>query len=213
MLPARVITYMNPQKYLLCLFVLTFTLNVSVLAQDIHFSQYNLTPMLINPAQAGAYKNLETIISYRTQWTSITPNAYRTAMFTGDGRLMHKKWEGKKWFATGLDVFSDKAGDGEMGTTQAIASLAYHTLLSKKSTLGGALFGGYAQRSIDYTNLTWDEQYQNGSYNSANPTGEDLTQVKNKFGYADVGVGVLYQYNKDEIYSKKRNHERTYERR
>src|ERR1051325_5981967 len=46
-------------------------------AQDIHFSQYNLTPLAINPAQAGAYKTIEVIANYKSQWTSISPNAYK----------------------------------------------------------------------------------------------------------------------------------------
>jgi len=188
------------KKYFLCLVFFSSALSFSLVAQDIHFSQYNLTPMLINPAQAGAYKNLELTINYKTQWTSISPNAYKTMMFTYEGRLMQKKWK-TKWLATGLNIYSDKAGDGNMATTQAMASLGYHTQLSEKSTLGGCLFGGYTQRKIDYSALTWDEQYQNGLYSSVNPSFETQYQNSNKFGYPDVGMGVLYQYTKGQMYS------------
>lgn len=188
------------KKYFLCLVILSSALSFSLIAQDVHFSQYNLTPMLINPAQAGAYKNLEVIINYKTQWTSISPNAYKTMMFSYDGRLMQKKWK-TKWLATGLSVYSDKAGDGNMATMQATASLGVHTMLDDKNTLGGCLFGGYAQRKIDYSALTWDEQYQNGTYSSVNPSGETPLQGNNKFGYPDVGMGILYQYTKGQMYS------------
>jgi type IX secretion system PorP/SprF family membrane protein len=170
--------------------------------QDIHFSQYNLSPLIINPAQAGAYRNFEVVANYKSQWTSISPNAFKTMMVSYNGRLMHNKWK-KKWLATGLTVFNDKAGEGEMTTTQANAFIGYHVRLSSKSTLGGALLGGAAQRSMNYSNFAWDAQYQSGTYSNANPTGESSQNYQNnaKFVYADVGLGVLYQYTKPERYS------------
>src|ERR1035437_7588974 len=164
------------KKIILCLIFFSSALSFSLVAQDIHFSQYNLTPMLVNPAQAGAYKNFEVIANYKTQWASIDPgNQYKTMMFTYDGRMMQKKWK-TKWLAVGFNIYNDKAGAGNMSTTEALASLGYHTMLNNKSTLGGCLFGGYAQRKIDYANLQWDEQYQNGAYVSGSPTGEELLQ-------------------------------------
>jgi type IX secretion system PorP/SprF family membrane protein len=180
-----------------------FVLRTTSFGQDIHFSQYNLTPLLINPAQAGAYRNFEVIANYKTQWTSISPNAFKTMMLNYDGRLMQKKWK-KKWLAAGFTIFNDKVGEGDMVTTQANVSIGYHALLSSRSTLGGGLFGGFAQRSINYSNFAWDEQYQNGTYNTSNSTGEVSAQNyqnANKFVYPDVGLGVLYQYTKGEMYT------------
>lgn len=171
-------------------------------SQDIHLSQYNLSPLLINPAQAGAYRNFELIANYKTQWTSISPNAFKTMMFTYDGQLMQKKWK-TKWLTTGLNIYNDNAGDGNINTTQANASIGYHMLLSSRNTLGGALFGGVSQRSINYSNFAWDEQYQHGNYNASNPTGESSAQNyqnSNKMIYPDLGLGILYQYTKKESY-------------
>lgn len=178
-----------------------FSVFISVsFAQDIHFSQYNLTPLLINPAQAGAYKSVEVIANYKSQWTSISPNAYKTVMIAADGRFKQKKWK-TKWLAGGINLYNDRAGDGNMKTTQVNGSFGYHTQLNDKNTLGGGLVAGYAARSIDYSKLTWDEQYVNGQYNGQNPTGESAFQNSNKFGYPDVGMGILYQYNKGQMYS------------
>jgi type IX secretion system PorP/SprF family membrane protein len=169
-------------------------------AQDIHLSQSNLTPLLINPAQAGAYRNFEVIANYKTQWTSISPNAFKTVMFAYDGRFMQKKWK-KKWLAAGFTIYNDKAGDGDMTTTQANASLGYHVTLSSRSTLGGGLSGSFAQRSINYNSFAWDEQYQSGAYSISNSSGEVSLQNSNKIVYPDLGAGVLYQYTKAEMYS------------
>ncbi len=173
--------------------------------QDIHFSQYNLTPLVINPAQAGAYKNFQAIANYKSQWTSISPNAYKTIMLAADGRLMQKKWK-TSWLGTGINLFQDKAGDGNMKTMQANISFGYHTQLNDNSVLGGCLLAGFAGRSIDYSKLTWDEQYQNGVFDPvANPSGEEYLQGKNKFGYPDFGLGILYQFNKGQRYSTTNN--------
>ncbi len=154
---------------------------------------------MINPGQAGAYKTIEAIINYKNQWTSISPNAYKTMMISVDGRLKQKQWK-TKWLAAGLNVFTDKAGDGNLKTTQVSGSFGYHIQLDEKNTLGGCLVGGYVARSIDYTKLSWDEQYQNGSYSSANPSNEP-SAANTKFGFPDVGMGVVYQYNKGQMYS------------
>ncbi len=186
------------KKYLLSGIMLLSGL--SVFGQDIHLSQYNLSPLIINPAQAGAYRNLEAIANYKTQWTSISPNAYKTINFSFDARLLQKKWK-THWLAAGVDIFSDKAGDGNMKTTQGLFSFGYHTQLDDKNTLGGCLEAGFASRGIDYSNLTWDEQYQNGAYSATNATGESAFQSSNKFGYPDLGLGVVYQFNKGQMYS------------
>lgn len=170
----------------------------SAFGQDIHFSQSNLTPLLINPAQAGAYKSYEMIANYKSQWTSISPHAYKTAMLSGDMRIL-QKGEYASWLASGINLSTDKAGDGNMQTTQANLSFGYHAMINDKSTLGGALLGGYALRSIDYTKLIWDEQYVNGAYDPNASSNEPVGD--NKFGYPDFGLGILYQFNRGQMYS------------
>ncbi|MEK6614582.1 MAG: PorP/SprF family type IX secretion system membrane protein [Bacteroidota bacterium] len=189
------------KKYFIIGAFLLSTFSFSAFGQDIHFSQYNLTPLIINPAQAGAYKNIEAILSYKSQWTSISPNAYKTVMLAYDQRMMQKKWK-TSWLTGGINLFQDKAGDGNMKTMQGNIAFGYHTMLNDKNVFGGALFAGFAQRSIDYSALTWDEQYQNGVFDPINnPSGEVPLQNNNKFGYPDFGLGILYQYNKGQRYS------------
>lgn len=186
------------KKYLLVFTCLSVLSPLAMMGQDIHFSQYNLTPLVINPAQTGAYKAHEVIINYKSQWTSISPNAYKTMMLTYDGRFKQKQWK-TKWLAAGVNLFNDKAGDGNMKTMQGNMYFGYHTQLSGKSTLGGALTAGFAQRSIDYTKLTWDEQYVNGAFDPNAQSNEPVGDTK--YGFPDVGLGILYQYTKGQMYS------------
>jgi type IX secretion system PorP/SprF family membrane protein len=186
------------KKYSLIFTIFSLISALTVCGQDIHFSQYNLTPLVVNPAQAGAYKSVQVIANYKSQWTSVSPNAYKTMMLSYDGRFMQKKWQ-SKWLAGGINIFSDKAGDGNMKTMQGNITFGYHSQISDRSTLGACLVGGFAQRSIDYSKLTWDEQYVNGAFDPNAQTFEQAGSVK--FGYSDFGLGVLYQYNKGQMYS------------
>src|SRR4051812_22885472 len=84
------------------------------IAQDIHFSQLAQTPLLLNPAETALSHNILAIINYKDQWQSISKTPYRTFNVSGDMAFMKKK--NGNHLGIGLDVFSDKAGDGAMGT-------------------------------------------------------------------------------------------------
>lgn len=172
---------------------------LNIKAQDIHFSQFTLTPMLVNPAQAGATRNIQGTINYKNQWASISPDAFKTMMVTVDGRLMQQKWK-SKWMGVGLSVASDKAGEAAMKSTLINSSIGYHTQLDEKNILGASLSAGFTQRSVDVTKLTWDEQYVNGSYVSSAASNEQI--ASNKYSFADFGFGILHQFRKGQVQSK-----------
>ena len=163
---------------------------LSSFGQDIHFSQYNLTPLLVNPAQAGAYKNVEVIANYKSQWTSIDPDAYKTMMVCADGRLLQEKWR-TKWLSAGVMFFNDQAGPANVQTMQGNLFLGYHMQLNPKNIFGASLEAGFAQRSIDYNKLVWEES-----------TDPKISSGTNSFGYPDFGIGLLYQYTKGQAYAK-----------
>ncbi|TAL57472.1 MAG: type IX secretion system membrane protein PorP/SprF [Bacteroidetes bacterium] len=162
-------------------------------SQDIHFSQYWMTPLLLNPAQAGSEHDMRGIINYKNQWNSVA-EPYSTANLSWDMKLGAKK--SKKGFsAAGVNIFHDKAGDAQMKTLQGNLAYAYHVYLNQQSTLGAALYGGFAQRSINYAGLQWMNQYDGASYNSALPSGEPTGSTS--MSYLDLGSGVHYEYGKE----------------
>ncbi len=177
-------------------------LTLSSVAQDIHFSQFWMTPLLINPAQAGAEHDLRAIVNYKNQWGSVAA-PYSTANLSVDMKLKKKK--GAKGFsALGITIFNDNAGDDQMKTLQGNLAFAYHVYLTNKSTLGAGLYGGFAQRSISYSNLQWMNQYDGTSYNAALPSGEP--SAGSSFTHLDLGGGLHYDYNSGEKYITKNDH-------
>jgi hypothetical protein len=62
----------------LLLILLSFFLNGSLMAQDIHFSQFFETPLLRNPGLAGIFTgDYRLQMVYRDQWRSVT-DGYKT---------------------------------------------------------------------------------------------------------------------------------------
>jgi len=127
-------------------------------AQDIHLAQTYMTPLLVNPANAGAEYSIRGILNYRNQWKSVT-TPFVTMMASYDMSFKKPNGSKKGFFAGGFYAFTDKAGDSQMKTTQANLSVAYHLYLNPKNTLGLGVQGGYFQRSSNIANLTWGSQY------------------------------------------------------
>lgn len=187
--------YMKNIYKRVCHLVLLYIIAVPCLAQDVHFSQFWMTPLLLNPAQAGAQQNMRGIINYRNQWGSIA-QPYVTENFSFDMKLGKK--DKKAFSGIGLNVSQDKAGDAQLKTFQIGLSYACHVHLDDKSTLGGGLFGGYFQRNINTSTLQWASQYDGNSYNASLPSGEPT--AANSIGNLDVGAGLHYEYGKGEKY-------------
>lgn len=131
-------------------------------------------------------------------------DAYRTSAATFEMKLGQLNWvktERKtgifskklmKGLAIGLNFFADKAGDGNMKTTQGNLSIAYHALLNKNNTLSAGLIGGIAQRSISPDGLRWNSQYGGGNYDPTLASGENFSNQS--FVHGDYGAGLLWSY-------------------
>src|SRR5215813_2231473 len=82
-------------------------------AQDLHFSQYFNTPLLVNPANTGFAPDVDyrVGINYRNQWASITPNPYKTMSAWGDIQAFNNRFE-SGWVGLGGALLRDVAGSG-----------------------------------------------------------------------------------------------------
>ncbi len=160
-------------------------------AQDVHFTQYGMQPLLQSPAMAGIGHDMRGVLQYRNQWASVT-TPFTTTAFSYDMQLKQK--HGKAGFlAFGVNFFSDKAGDAKLKSSQGGLSVAYHIKTGENSTIGAGLFGGFGQRSIDPNGLQWGEQYDGIGYNAQLPTGESI--AAQSFSFLDIGLGGVWHYN------------------
>lgn len=176
-------------KYLL-IFILLQTAGKAV-CQDINFSQFYELPLLRNPALAGIFSGDYQITSaYRNQWQSVT-TPYRTFALG----LEYKKslrQNSPDFFTIGLQGTNDVAGDSKLSRTQILPVLNFHkSLNSEKNTyLSAGIMAGPVMQRFDPSKLSFDDQFVNGVYSSANPTKQVFTSTG--FTYWDLTAGLTF---------------------
>ena len=85
----------------------------SVQAQDIHFSQFYLSPINLNPAMTGVMNcNGRFVVNYRNQWSSVLSDPYSTFAGSYDARVPVGRDD---FFGWGVSMYADKAGTSEFG--------------------------------------------------------------------------------------------------
>lgn len=143
-----------------CFFFLCTTVHLG--AQDIHFSQYNMSPLTLNPAQAGAFFGTARIGGiYRDQWLFL-PKDYSTRSFFIDAPIV-KGFRKKRndWVGVGFSMYSDRAGTSRLGSAQQGGlNASYHFALSKKGNQHislGISTGGTKYSILADTNLVFEE--------------------------------------------------------
>lgn len=175
------------------LIILIISSLFEISAQDIHFSQFYNNSLQINPANAGASNgDFRASTSYRNQWNSVS-SPYTTFNVNYDQIVKRNK---NSFGGVGVEFYSDKSGSSQLSTNQLNISLSGNLQIGEKSRLAAGLMTGYVDRSIDVDHLAWGAQYQNG-YDPSLPSGEHLNSVG--FNYFDVGTGMQWFYNKDEL--------------
>lgn len=162
-------------------------ISLSVISQDIHFSQFFEAPLLRNPSLAGIYTgDIRVQAVYRDQWNSVT-NAYKTGSLNGE----FKKPIGKAddFITLGMQILYDRAGTIGWTSVHALPALNYHKSLSadRNRYLSLGFMGGVVQRSFDVSKMTTNSQYDGTGL------GENITN--SQYIYLDGSVGMSYNSN------------------
>jgi type IX secretion system PorP/SprF family membrane protein len=160
--------------------------------QDRYFTQFYTVPLDVNPALTGAIDGSYRVsMIYHDQWRGILDNPYQTYGAFGDLRFETGGRTSKDYAGAGLAVVADRTGVFNFNTTQINLSAAYHKFLDAQSVqyLSGGLYLGIIQRSINYENLIFDDQFD-GLDQYSFVTRENLPE--NNLAHADLGVGLNY---------------------
>lgn len=180
------------QLFLLIAFV--FAGSVTLKAQDIHFSQFYLSPLNLNPAMTGVMNcNVRLVANYRNQWSSVLKaNSFRTYSASYDQRIPVGRYD---FFGIGGTFWGDRAGESDFATLQGKLSASYSKKMGGyRSRAHYLVFGaeaGITQRSVDFQNLRWGSQNDgNGVYDPLRPSNENFTD--DNLIFADVSAGLLW---------------------
>ena len=184
------------QRFTYAVAMLCMLATMELRAQDIHFSQFYMTPLTQNPALTGFFDGNYRISGIaRSQWRSVT-TPYRTIGGAVDWNF-RSGFNGADMLGLGMNVMSDRAGDSQFTTTRVDASTAYSKSLDNfnRAYISTGIQASYTSAYIDYTQLTFDENFENGM------TTENFAFTTAR--YADVSAGMQYTYifNKNENFT------------
>lgn len=185
---------MNHLKSLMMAALVAFGFT-SLSAQDIHFSQFYLSPLNLNPAMTGVMNcNIRLVANYRNQWASVMrSNAYSTYSVSYDQKIPVGRYDN---FGVGGTFWGDRAGESNFSTLTGKLSLSYAKRMGgdRKSShylvVGGE--GGVAQRSIDFLNLRWGTQHDGEGGFDPNLPSQENSFDRDNFIFADLAAGLLW---------------------
>lgn len=168
------------------LVILGVFFGLALRAQDLHFSQFYNSPLLLNPANTGYLDDNDWRVGlqYRNQ-SAVIPVPYNTFSFFSDCALFRQKWE-NSWLGSGLAMWKDVSGNGNLSLTKIQASMAAH-VLGESSSFSVGMNAAYCQRSVDFSKLSYDVQWDEFSFNPSLNNQETFSVQKTN--YLDVGIG------------------------
>jgi type IX secretion system PorP/SprF family membrane protein len=161
-------------------------------AQDLHFSQVGRAALQLNPANAGNFNgDLRAGAFHRRQWASVTV-PYRTSSVFCDAGLgaLLPTMQGA---GAGLLVHYDDAGDGLLRTLDIRMQFAYRIPVSTDSIhfIRTGIAFGFGQRSIDFTQLRFDSQFDGDRFDPGAFNGENT--LFDRLTWGDIGFGAGWE--------------------
>ncbi len=181
------------------------TMTVSeALSQDIHFSQFQQSPLLLNPSLTGHFDgSYRFMLNQRTQWKSVTA-PYSTFAIAADANNLpfpdglFNSEDGNTSecpFHAGLSIYTDKAGDSQLQTTGINLLIAddFKLPFNDKMTIRAGAMVGYTSMRIDYSKLNYDSQWNGTAYDPSLNSGETFPRASR--GYLNLNGGILLDYD------------------
>lgn len=170
-------------------FAILLLFTISVKAQDPHFSQFNMSPLTLNPSLTGEIDGTYRVGAiYRNQYGSVTIPYVTPSVFL-DGALF-KGHKSKSYLGVGLVILDDQAGDGDLNDLTIMLSTAYHQALDEDGFwhLSVGIQGGYVQKSVDLNDLYLPSQYNpiTTTFSGTNP----LLPYYKPAQYPDFAAGI-----------------------
>lgn len=176
------------RKLLIFVSVLSFG---EVMSQDIHFSQFYDSPLNMSPALTGTDAPFRANLNYRNQWSAFG-KPFQTIAGSVDMALLKKKDKGA-FIGAGINFFQDKAGQTGLSKMLVAGNISSVLKTGSKSNLSIGFQGAFNQRSINLSNVRWDNQFNGSAYDPTLSSGEASGILKKSF--FDMGAGMAYNYS------------------
>lgn len=156
-------------------------------AQHFQFSQYNFTPLRINPALVASGNYAYASFLHRNQSTG--------GGFNLNSNIVNATYplfspRGIRWAGVGLSLMDDRAGEAGIFNTQEVAlSYAVNVFLSKWQTLSLGVNALHSRRRFDLSGLFTGAQYiEDRGFDGGMGHGEPLGDLENKMFTFSSGI-------------------------
>jgi type IX secretion system PorP/SprF family membrane protein len=146
-------------------------------------TQFYAAPTFLNPAFTGADACARLTTNYRIQWPSV-PGAFRTYLLAFDHRIERKN------SGIGFLFTNDKAGSGNLRSTNFNAQYSYQLQLSRVWAFNAGCEAGYAERNYDFNKFIFGDQIAYGTATSVEQP------LNDKVRYLDLSSGALLYSDK-----------------
>lgn len=151
--------------------------------QDIQFSQFYNAVQYQNPAFAGSTHYFRYTANQRIQWPNIE-SKYITSLFAADMYIS------KKRLGLGGLILRDWQANTNIISNEFQIQASEEISLTNKATLRLGVQSGIVNRSINYTDFRFTQDFDNNGY-KGNTYGDISTT---RINYFDLSAGILY-YN------------------
>ncbi|MCX7954698.1 MAG: PorP/SprF family type IX secretion system membrane protein [Bacteroidales bacterium] len=173
------------------LLIIMFTIIVYIAnAQDLQLSQYDVSPMILNPAYTGLKGeiNYRIVNLYRNQWDAVAHKSFISTLLSYDMNLQ------EKW-GVGAYILNDNSSR-VYNSFSFVASGANDITIGNNIDhhLNVGIQLGFILKSLKTDNFTFDKQYANGKFDTNLPTGENFEYSKRlmpevNFGFSYFNTG------------------------
>lgn len=184
------------RKHLLIVLLGVCYLFTDVSGQDIHFSQFYMSPLNLNPAMTGVINcDQRLVVNYRNQWAAVLgANAYNTYSASYDRKLAVGRDD---YFGVGGTLWADVAGSTKFGTRQARLSFSFSKKIAGRRKISHYIAvgadAGITHRGVRTGDLRWPSQVSNGEFDAGAGSTEEI--INNNFIYPDFSAGLMWFSN------------------
>ena len=169
-------------------------------AQDIHFSNFYTNTLNLNPANAGFFTgSYRFCIAYRDQYRTVA-EPYQTLSANFDAKISNRHMQTALGY--GLLFNYDMAGDADYTTVQFGIPLAQHIPINGNSLIFSyGLLPAIHYCSLDYSSLTFLEQFEGDRFNPQSEISEDIDMNSRLYFDFSLGTQFLFKPNKQQSYT------------
>ena len=171
--------------------ILAFLLCQGLTAQDVHWTQFNMSPLTLNPALQGKFEGTARIGGiYRNQLASVIDDEYSTPGAYVDAPII-QGFRKRDWVGIGAGFFTDRAGTSRLERSSFSIGATYHLGLDKKGntvlSIGGQF--GNESRSLNRDNLTLEDHLLEDRDVTLS---QDYNKIRDgDVSFRDINAGIL----------------------